>query len=263
MKNLFVIGSVTVLIVTSCQNQSEKKTITTSPSVQTTTTSSPPVQTTTTESKPNVTTVITPPPSIPKTNWSIVYQKSKMTLMGKAIPFDDLTTALTDTFTKIAKTGGKLPKSKDFEFKFDEKSGMGVRGEIRSSVDDAREAAMIRTMSTTDKPEIMVQNFYALYTDCLNRTSSPIEKKILNACISDALAKLFAATKNPDADYFLKAQDVGEDWDNTVTVQQVTTAQNKASLSVKMGAQNMKTAVLVDLVKNKNVWVIDKVSAGK
>jgi hypothetical protein len=270
MKKLFVIGSVIVLSVTSCQNLSEKKATTTSPLVQTTTTSSTPVQTpptvstsvptTTTESKPNVTTVT---PSIPKTNWSIAYQKGKMTLMNKVIPFDDLTTALTDTFIKMAEIGGKLPKSQDFDFKFDKKSGMGVRGEIRSSVGDAREDAMIHTMSTTDKPEIMVKNFYALYADCLNRTGSPIEKKILNACISDALAKSLAAIKNPDADYFLKAQDVGADWDDTVMVQQVTTTQNKASLSVKMGAQNMKTAVLVDLVKNKNAWVIDKVNGSK
>jgi hypothetical protein len=250
MKNLFVIGSVTVLIVTSCQNQSEKKV-------------SPPVKTATTESKTDTTIVIAPPPSITKTNWSITYKKGKMSLMGKEIPFDKLTPALTDTFTNIAKTGKNLPKAQDFEFKFDENALMGVRGEIKSSVDDARDAAMIRAMSTTDKPEIMVKNFYALYTDRINRTSDPIEKKILNACLSDALVKSLAAEKEIDEDYFLKAQDVGEDWADTITIQQVTNTPNKVSLTVKMGAQNLNRTLLVDLVKNKKVWVIDKVSASK
>lgn len=196
-------------------------------------------------------------------NWTIIYQKGIMNFSGKDIPFEKLGETLKKAFKNMANEAITLPVKKKFIFHFDQDAPMGIRGEIESTVDDARQAALTAVMKSTDKPLIMLKSFYSMYMTTLMTTHKPMDLAELKPFLTTTLAKSLAIEKEPNSDYFTKTQDFADDWYEYMGVGGSETATNKAAFKVEMGADSLQTSVLVDLVKVGGSWKIDKVKANK
>ena len=127
----------------------------------------------------------------------------------------------------------------------------------------------------SDKGEDMVKNFYAWYVDKLNTNQgySLVKKKgdAESLLTNDLYKFLLKDSKEEDGigvDYFLQAQDWGEDW-GKVTILDTKITGSKAVCTVQLGTKKdskdgmVAQKLRVTVVDKKAGWRIEKVETAK
>jgi len=119
-------------------------------------------------------------------------------------------------------------------------------------------------------PAETAKTFYKWYLHELNAEQHPEDNKAkMRQFISDRLAKWTAskAYEEYDADYFLDAQDWGQDWENNITISKVVTSGNAATLRVTLvqppsgPSAGMGNKILdLKLLKEHGLWKIDRIT---
>ncbi|HXG93122.1 MAG TPA: DUF3828 domain-containing protein [Blastocatellia bacterium] len=119
----------------------------------------------------------------------------------------------------------------------------------------------------TASPETVVREFYQWYIQTLNKNEEPFKKKTFVSKYATArliawLTKVTTGDDPLDYDYFLNAQDWGENWDKDINISSVVMQPNIAKLVVSFGNPSDPDHKLrVTLKKESGVWKIDKVDA--
>jgi hypothetical protein len=200
-------------------------------------------------------------------DWLVSNEKGDLVLFGKPIKMAQLSELLQDSFSKMAKIPAEIP------IKFSTENLMGFRGEINSTVSEAIAKAKIYHVLMSDKPEDMVKNFYAWYIDKKNTNESYqllANKSDAESTLTNNLYKTLVKSqkKGVDSDYFIQAQDFGNDWGNvSILNSKVVGAANIFNIKLggtskdpkEMAAQNLEVTVM----DTKPGWRIEKVAASK
>lgn len=118
--------------------------------------------------------------------------------------------------------------------------------------------------------ESTVTGFYHWYLHALDEKQDPYagHQDSLRKYVSIGLVrKLDRIRKGPDgmeADYFLQAQDVGDDWKDSISVTMKLSKRKTATAEVTLGVNpEMKHTVTVRLRKEALGWKIAEVTAAK
>lgn len=226
---------------------------------------------------PTTEKIVPPTPSIAadttakKTDapWLVVNVKGEATLFGEFIDLNKLPDLLADTLSKIT------PVPNDIPIKFDGEILMGMRGNVHGAVQEGIEKAKLHKVLMSDKAEDMAKNFYVWYMNRINGTSDYVliqEKNDAEAVLTPDLLKFLQKANKKEGglgmDYFLQAQDWGEDW-GTVSVLNTQLDGSKAVCTVQLGnGKGGKDAMAaqklrVTMVDKKAGWRIHKVETAR
>ncbi len=251
MKFLYYLTlTLSVSLTQACQNDAPK----TPPTTEKAATTTPPVAAETAKAEPA---------------WLVVNAKGESTLFGKAIALEKLSELLVDTLSKMT------PVPNDIPIKFDGEVLMGARGDVRAMVQETIEKAKLHKVLMSDKGEDMAKNFYVWYMDKLNTTdgfSLIGQKSDAEVVLTGNLLKMLQKADKQEGglgmDYFLQAQDWGDDWGN-VAVLSTKTDGSKAVCTVQLGTgkkgkEGMAAQKLsVTVIDKKAGWRIEKVETAK
>lgn len=118
----------------------------------------------------------------------------------------------------------------------------------------------------TPSPQTTLVEFYHWYIESLDRHRNPLsdEPEKIEQYVSKKLIqhidKLSSSPEGLDEDYFLKSQDILEDWPAHIVVSEVRMKGKSASAIVTLGAtKESKHRLILDLVQEGNSWKISKV----
>lgn len=125
---------------------------------------------------------------------------------------------------------------------------------------------MTAAIAAPISPEAKVESFYRWYLK--NDTSAVVQLKrpaISNFVAARTLARLRddleRGTLPGDNDYFLKSQDIGDDWIAHIHAQPACLLGDVAIVPVTIGTRDMKTQFVVFLHRERSEWRIIKVSS--
>ena len=252
MKNVFFLLFVAFLVAIGCKNPTENQAATSE------------------SAKSAETPKVAAPTETPKTPapaekpWIVVPKTGAVLLLDKKVGMENLQAALTEMLYKTALTGNDFPK--EIGVSYEGEALMGIRGEIKTIIADAKAGAMKKAMSTTDKPDVMLLNFYSWYIPFVDSHDGNIDKAALKDNTTARFYKEITAKKElVDADYFTLAQDIDPTWVDNLGIETLRSEGDKATMKFAFKGDNkgMNHDVQVAMVKENKSWKIDKVTAVK
>lgn len=118
-------------------------------------------------------------------------------------------------------------------------------------------------------PEIVVREFYQWYLGALKRNEDPFRQGLTTMrryVTGERITELQRQLSRPegiDADYFLQAQDWGDDWETNVAVTGTEQRGATATTTVNLGAQGseFQQRLRVTLQQQAEGWRIDRVES--
>ena len=117
-------------------------------------------------------------------------------------------------------------------------------------------------------PQATVTEFYQWYMHAVKadryplRDDQPTLRKYVAAALIARLKKADASDDPPDADYFIQAQDWGDDWETNIAVTDALIERGTATLVVVLGAGagSEHRRLRVGLVQAGGAWKIQSVT---
>jgi hypothetical protein len=237
----------------SCQNATPNQAATGTSSATPTETTTPPTPTTP-----------TPAPTPAIAAWLVVNAKGDAMLFGKKVNLSDLPKLLRDTLSRMSDLPPAIPVT------FDGEVLMGTRGDVKTTLREALTQAQIKKIGFLQDPEKMVKDFYAWYvaqqateSGYQIQTNRQNADNLLTSDLTKSLTKAATAEGGAGADYFLQAQDFGEDWGKVRILQSKTTGY-RTVLKIQLGEDpKMIQQLLVTVVSAYAGIRIEKVALAK
>jgi hypothetical protein len=135
---------------------------------------------------------------------------------------------------------------------------------LGASANAAAPASTPSQIPVATTPELLLPSFYSWYLGKIEDGDAPvvIDRKTLRRYVSSSRMKKLAEAYRSgslDIDYFTKAQDVMEDWQNHVTVTDVAIDSRRASAVVALGAA-ADWRLKVFMIREQGRWRIDRVA---
>lgn len=118
-------------------------------------------------------------------------------------------------------------------------------------------------------PEDCIRNFYSWYVTNVEANREPLKQRNeMRRYATERLLKEIARKQKSDdglgSDYFLNAQDVDPLWAKQIEISGVRTEGEKSTARVllKGGTKEMRTKLIVQLVREAGAWKVDRVQGG-
>jgi hypothetical protein len=126
-------------------------------------------------------------------------------------------------------------------------------------------AVQKKSAPTSVPPEAVTREFYYWYLSAIYKDEEPFKdtetiSKYITPRLINQLARLMSSPDGLDYDYFLNAQDYGDDWAEKISTSKIRIEGLTAKMEVSFGdPTDPDHRVKVTLKQIKGAWMIDKV----